>query len=124
MGIAALNPSYAYCESPHPEERALPAAHLRCPVARLEGWPRVHALRPSFETLASQAPQDEASIFFTNSEERALPAAHLRCPVARLEGWGNARISCFETALKRLLTIRTLRGAVYWLLPSFLPLRP
>jgi hypothetical protein len=27
--------------------------------ARLEGWPRVHASRPSFETLASQAPQDE-----------------------------------------------------------------
>src|SRR5258708_28192939 len=31
--------------------------------ARLEGWPRVRALRPSFETLASQAPQDEVSIF-------------------------------------------------------------
>jgi hypothetical protein len=28
---------------------------------RREGWPRVRALRPSFETLASQAPQDEAS---------------------------------------------------------------
>src|SRR5207302_4442393 len=27
--------------------------------ARLEGWPRDVALRPSFETLASQAPQDE-----------------------------------------------------------------
>ena len=26
------------------------------PYARLEGWPRVHALCPSFETLASQAP--------------------------------------------------------------------
>src|SRR6267378_174726 len=43
------------CEGygPHPEERAL---------ARLEGWPRVPALRPSFETLASQAPQDEVRI--------------------------------------------------------------
>src|ERR1700682_2804343 len=30
--------------------------------ARLEGWPRVPALCPSFETLASQAPQDEDSI--------------------------------------------------------------
>ena len=42
--------------------------------ARLEGWPRVHVLRPSFETLAEfiigprfartrwQAPQDEVSI--------------------------------------------------------------
>src|ERR1700681_2446068 len=29
------------------------------PGARLEGWPRVRALPPSFETLASQAPQDE-----------------------------------------------------------------
>src|SRR5882672_12249927 len=45
------------CETylrPHPEERA--------PCARLEGWPRVPALRPSFETLASQAPQDEVRI--------------------------------------------------------------
>ena len=38
---------------PHPEERRKP---------RLEGWPRVHALCPSFETLASQAPQDEVGI--------------------------------------------------------------
>ena len=37
---------------PHPEERAL--------ARRLEGWPRVQMLHPSFETLASQAPQDEA----------------------------------------------------------------
>src|SRR5258708_14549850 len=43
------------------EELALPPAHLRFPVARLEGWPRVRALHPSFETLASQAPQDEVS---------------------------------------------------------------
>jgi hypothetical protein len=33
---------------------------VRC--ARLEGWPRVRTLRPSFETLASQAPQDEVGI--------------------------------------------------------------
>src|SRR5476651_2452312 len=33
---------------------------VRC--ARLEGWPRVRTLPPSFETLASQAPQDEVSI--------------------------------------------------------------
>jgi hypothetical protein len=32
------------------------------PCARLEGWPRVHAPCPSFETLASQAPQDEVSV--------------------------------------------------------------
>src|SRR5882724_7219539 len=35
---------------PHPEGR-------RC--GRLEGWPRVRALCPSFETHASQAPRDE-----------------------------------------------------------------
>jgi hypothetical protein len=37
------------------------------PCARLEGWQRVPALRPSFETLASQAPQDEVGIFFTGT---------------------------------------------------------
>jgi hypothetical protein len=31
-------------------------------MRRLEGWPRDHAFRPSFETLASQAPQDEGSV--------------------------------------------------------------
>jgi hypothetical protein len=36
----------AYC--PHPEE---PHPLVR----RLEGWPRVHALRPSFETRAREA---------------------------------------------------------------------
>src|SRR5882672_152795 len=34
---------------------------------RLEGCPRVPALRPSFETLASQAPQDEVGDIFTTS---------------------------------------------------------
>src|SRR6266480_149254 len=32
--------------------------------ARLEGWPRVHSLPPSFETLAAQAPQDEVITSF------------------------------------------------------------
>ena len=32
------------------------------PRARLDGWPRVNMLRPSFETLASQASQDEVRI--------------------------------------------------------------
>src|SRR6266478_9112461 len=31
------------------------------PRARLEGWPRVLALLPSFETRASTAPQDEGA---------------------------------------------------------------
>ena len=34
----------------------------RALARRLEGWTRVHALCPSFETLASQAPQDEVGI--------------------------------------------------------------
>src|SRR5712664_3634427 len=38
--------------------------------ARLEGWPRVHALCPSFETLASQAPQDEVGEYTHNLERR------------------------------------------------------
>src|SRR5450631_2801286 len=47
--VAMVNNPFTY--SPHPEERAL--------RARLEGWPRVRLLPPSFETLAAQAPQDE-----------------------------------------------------------------
>ncbi|HEV7448017.1 MAG TPA: hypothetical protein VGO18_35955, partial [Steroidobacteraceae bacterium] len=44
---------------PHPEERAF---------ARVsKDGPRVHVLQPSFETFASQAPQDEAS---TSSQAR------------------------------------------------------
>src|SRR5450432_2630073 len=44
--------------------RSAPSRQRTCAVrcARLEGWPRVRTLRPSFETLASQAPQDEVSI--------------------------------------------------------------
>src|SRR5450631_1540297 len=41
---------------PHPEERALPAAHLRCRVRASRRMAASPALRPSFETLASQAP--------------------------------------------------------------------
>jgi len=37
------------------------------PCARLEGWPRVRKLRSSFETLASQAAQDEVGDIFTTS---------------------------------------------------------
>src|SRR5882724_4860014 len=40
---------------------------------RLEGWPRVRALRPSFETLASQAPQDEVGDIFHNLVRRDDP---------------------------------------------------
>ncbi|HEY0911962.1 MAG TPA: hypothetical protein VGD75_17205, partial [Bradyrhizobium sp.] len=36
--------------NPHPEERV---------CARLEGWLRVQALHPSFETRPEAAPQDE-----------------------------------------------------------------
>src|SRR4030088_935020 len=42
------------------------------PGARLEGWPRVQLLCPSFETLASQAPQDEESKLRLRPEERLL----------------------------------------------------
>jgi len=45
--------------------RAGPSHHCRRDernCERLEGSPRVRTLRPSFETLASQAPQDEVSI--------------------------------------------------------------
>ena len=48
-------------------------------------WPRVSALRPSFETLASQAPQDEVgilhrmtSVSFTGPEEVVSPTSSLR----------------------------------------------
>src|SRR5260370_12936205 len=41
-------------ERPHPEEP--------CAARRLEGWPRVLAVHPSFETRPSGAPQDEAEI--------------------------------------------------------------
>jgi hypothetical protein len=47
------------------------------PCARLEGWPRVRALRPSFETLASQAPQDEVGDIFTTSN-----AGIIRCALS------------------------------------------
>src|ERR1700716_1911567 len=39
---------------------------------RLEGWPRLRALRPSFETLASQAPQDGDCISSQARKERPL----------------------------------------------------
>src|SRR5882724_6372973 len=70
------------CEEyrPHPEERAL---------ARLEGWPRVPVLRPSFETLASQAPQDEVRI--PHSRESGRPS------IPRRQRWNR-------------------RAAAYWIL--------
>src|SRR5665213_1448115 len=52
MWIGCLKIESETKKSRHPEERV---------CARLEGWPRVHASRPSFETLASQAPQDDVS---------------------------------------------------------------
>src|SRR5450432_3005357 len=58
---------------PHPEERALPAAHLRCPVRASRRMTASPALRPSFETLASQAPQDEVSA--TKKRRTFRPAA-------------------------------------------------
>jgi hypothetical protein len=38
------------------------------PAMRLEGW-RAPCLRPSFETLAAQAPQDEVRDTFTTSQD-------------------------------------------------------
>src|SRR6266849_7397676 len=46
--------------------------------ARREGWPRVRALRPSFETLASQAPQDEVGDILHKLERRDAPAERWR----------------------------------------------
>src|SRR5258705_13986457 len=49
--------------------------------ARLEGWPQVRALRPSFETLASQAPQDEgARRSVTRAQHLTSSARWLRRP--------------------------------------------
>src|SRR5450631_3146914 len=47
--------------------RSAPSRQRTCAVrcARLEGWPRVRTLRPSFETLASQAPQDEVGDIYS-----------------------------------------------------------
>src|SRR3979490_809784 len=68
---------------PHPEERALRQRTCAVRCARLEGWPRVHILFPSFETLASQAPQDEVRIRSQAlksgvSKERRAPGAACR----------------------------------------------
>src|SRR4030088_1056752 len=73
-----------------------PASSLgACLCARLEGWPRVPAFHPSFETLASQAPQDEVS------------ARHEERPLSRVSKDRNSlRPRGFETAQERLLTMR------------------
>src|SRR5258708_17610264 len=50
-------------EGPHPEEP--------CAARRLEGWPRVLAVHPSFETRPSAAPQDEVRLFRTRGGQRS-----------------------------------------------------
>jgi hypothetical protein len=59
---------------PHPEER-VSAALLRRRCARLEGWPRVQALPPSFETHRPFVTRRHVIAFLEEAKDRVIEAA-------------------------------------------------
>jgi hypothetical protein len=92
---------------PHPEQRALPAAHLRCPVRASRRIAASPVLHPSFETLAPQAPKDEDrsySIFKQQPIPETTSPWHRQAPEVLLltsallqsEGAGNAGRRCAQ----------------------------